>query len=207
MDISGIIPQIFENFLKLLPFRFRIINSYQQGVKFSFGKDIKKLTHTDGIPIIKFSKKFPWVQFERTGLYFYWAWVQNIYILDSVPIVVETQYQTVKTADDKDVTISAGITYSIEDARSYWTSVQDFEHSIENIVQTAIAEYIISKNLLDIRQNYKNISKEILKILKKRIEGWGVNVKMVNIINFTTSRSLRLLQNGNNNLETSNGES
>lgn len=195
-DLSSIVPELLKNIWKLLPFRFVIINEYQQGVFFRCGKAIRLCDVSSGIPFIYYRKKFPWLVFRRTGLHFHWAWIEDIPIITNVLQVMETQIQTISTKDDIDITVSFSISYEIFDSLLYWTKVQEFDSSLENYVQGIIGKTITSKDYSIVKSNSDRLCSTMQKKIQNKVEQWGVRIDAISIINLSKARPIRLLSSG-----------
>lgn len=194
--LSTIVPDLISNITYLIPFRMEIIHTYEQGVKFRFGKDINRCNHRTGIRFFKFSKRYPWIKRgNKTGVHFYWAFLESIEVMPCKEITRETQYQTVLTKDGKEVSLSLAFTYEIFNVRWCWTRVTQFQDSMENRCQGTITEVISKMNFSEITQNQAKINKKIFDRLNQEVYDWGVKVTDVKLINTAPARSIRLLSN------------
>ena len=153
LQLSSIIPDLLANIWKLLPFRLAMVHQYEQGVYFRGGKAISVCTSENGMYFPYHKDKFPWVSFERSGIFFYWAWIENIVVMTNVLQVVETQIQTFSTKDAVELTASFSVSYEIKNALSYWTSVQEFDISLENFIQGIIGKQFSAKTYQEIHDN------------------------------------------------------
>lgn len=192
-ELSSIIPELLKNIWKLLPFRFVIIDQYQQGVFFRCGKAIKLCNVKTGVPFLYYKKTFPWAYFERSGLHFHWVFIEDIPLITNVLQVMETQIQTISTKDNIDITVSFSISYEIPNALLYWTKVQEFDNSLENFVQGIIGKTITKRNYDSIKNNTTRLCADMQKQIQAKVEQWGVKIDAISLINMTKARPIRLL--------------
>lgn len=199
-SLSTIIPDLLSNFVYLIPIRIEILHTYEQGVKFRFGKDINRCSSKTGMRFFKLKKSFPFIKRgDRTGVHFYWAFFESIQVMPCKEVTKETQYQTVMTKDGKDVTISLSVAYEIFNVRWCWTRVTEFVDSMENRCQSTVSEIISKKTLSEITTSQSKINKTILDKLNSEVYDWGVRVNSVKIINASHAKPIRLLSNNSVN--------
>lgn len=196
MDPGSILQTLLSNFAKLLPFRWMTVYSYQTGVKFRFGKDIHRVSHRTGIRIPKLcwrGRGIPsicWTR--RTGLHFYWAGAEDIFVLNKVEKVMETQFQTVLTSDGKELTMSMSVSYRIPNARKYWTNVEDFAYSLENLCQSYLTNEINSLQYKEVIQSPEHMTEEMRHALNQKVRDWGTYVVSIALVNNSKARAFRL---------------
>ena len=169
-ELSSIIPDLLKNFGKLLPFRFVIIDEYEQGVFFRAGKAVKLCDSNTGIYFPYYHKGFPWIRFERSGLHFHWAWIEDLPTITNVLQVMETQIQTFTTKDDTEITVSFSISYEIFDAKTYWTKIQEFDSSLENFVQGQLATTLSQKTYNQIKTHSSKLCSELQDKISKKVD-------------------------------------
>lgn len=170
MTLENILTTIIENFVNLVP--IRKVHSYQQGVKFSWGKDVKLL---------------------KTGVYAYFPFFQSIEVEETVLQVVDTDYQSLMTKDQIPVTLSTSVAYKINDARKYWTSIQSQDDSIINITKGTIARQIHKHNYSAIHKNPNELEKETKKELQKNVKNWGIHIKDLFLADFIKTKNYRFI--------------
>ena len=196
MDPGSILQTLLSNFAKLLPFRWVTVYSYQTGVKFRFGKDIHSVSHRTGIRSPKLAcrgRPIPsLVWSRRTGLHFYWAGVEDIFVLNKVEKVMETQFQTVLTRDGKELTMSMSVAYRIPNARKYWTNVEDFAYSLENLCQSYLTNEVNALQYSEVIRDPEQMSEDMRHSLNRKVREWGTHIVSVALVNNSKARAFRL---------------
>lgn len=196
-SVAGILPSILQNFAVLSPIRFTVIDNYQKGLKYRLGNPVEKCEHNNGYSFPVITTRFPFFGWSNcTGLHFHWGWgIESIEIEDSVETVMETQYQTVLTKDNKELTISLSVSYNIQDLEKYYSNIQDFEPSFENVCQGSTTKCISQTEYLDILADPDIIGKAIQKHVSPKLKKWGIRVNDIHIVNLSKARPFRLMGN------------
>jgi regulator of protease activity HflC (stomatin/prohibitin superfamily) len=194
MDWTNILAGALENLLNLVP--FDIVHSYQQGVKFSGGQDVALLKHNNGMR--------KWVVVgHKIGIHWHWPIVESIEVESTAMRYVDTPYQDLTTVDDRSITVSASIGYSISNARRYWTALQDHADSIVNMAKGVIASEIGDNTREEISTETKRrdlsgrseLENRILSSMRSEAETYGVKVRSFSFTDFTTVRTYRIIGN------------
>lgn len=194
MDLGSIVPSLLSNFAKLLPLRAVIIHSYEQGVKFRFGQDINRCSVRTGMRLWYPYWKYPFHRkTNRTGIHIHWAWFEAIEVMSSVEKVMETEFQTVPTADDNELSMSLAVRYAITNARLYFTRVDDFELSMENICASGLTNVISQVQWKEVVKQPDQLHEAILDRLNERVGEWGVEVYGVSLVNCSRAKVFRLM--------------
>ena len=175
MDMGMLIPTLLQNFTRLIPFQLVTIYSFQQGVKFRFGKDIRLLTQ---------------------GLHFRWAFIEDIMVLSTVLEVIDLGSQSLVTKDGQPVCVGGAIEYEIFDLRRMWTQVQDFDSSVVTIAMGYATKYIESKTWDELHAANGGLGKSLVKELRPKLRGWGVKLKGFYLTDLAKVRNIRLLGMG-----------
>lgn len=196
MDFTNILSTAIANFTKLLPFRFVILHSYEQGVKFRFGHDINRCNHKTGmrIPYIQFIPYPRLKRTYRTGIHFYWAWIESIEVESIREQVRETYYQTIKSKDKVEATYSVAYAYYIQNVRKYWTTIEDFDESMDNLIQSYLTEFVGKTDYEQLTESPVKFSSKMLKSINQTTLDWGVEVTRCTLVNNSTGRNIRLMQ-------------
>lgn len=206
MDFTSVLSTIIMNFTKLLPFRFVMLYSYQQGVKFRAGGPINRCNHRTGmrfpVPVLHYWEfdngfwiPYPWVRWTRkTGIHFYWAWLEQIMVCSIAEKIIETQYQTVITKDGKEVTYSMACAYHIFNAERYYTRVEEFDFSLENMVQANLTQVMSELTHEEATKTPRILQENMLDAVRKHADEWGVRITRCILVNNTKGRVIRLIQ-------------
>lgn len=198
-DPSSILATLIANFTKLLPFQLKIINCYEQGVKFRAGRPLYKCHYDSGLRFY-----YPWVKLVnewipvpvikrtgRTGIHFHWNLLETIKIWSIAELVMQTNYQTVTLKDNQELTVSLTICYRVDDVEKMFTNVNDFVSSLENLCQGKITQILTQYNRQEFMDDLLEICQEILDELNERVYDWGVEIKDVNFVDTPAVMSIR----------------
>lgn len=99
--------------------------------------------------------------------------------------------QSLITSDGKDVSLSAVITYKIDDVRKFLLEVEGAHNAIVDIAYGALAEWV-AQNTLDALRDPKNWRK-LATVIRNAGTEYGINIMRVKLADITRSRTLRLL--------------
>lgn len=188
MDFGNILPTVLENFTRLAP--IRIIHSYEQGVKFRFGKDIALL---------------------EAGVHVFVPFFESIETDSTATRYIITPLQDLITKDNVLVSTSGSLSYSVYDFRKHWVKLQDREDSLMNLTQRAIADSVTQFGFEDIKNSRSifeyqrdktgsEFNSEIFKKVKDEAREYGINAESFGLITFTRPKPLRLIV-GNNSYQ------
>lgn len=182
---TNFVELLFNNLMELLP--FKIIRSYERGVKFTFGNVgtfrqwfMCKFKHQNYSP----SQLEP-------GLHLALPLIQDIEVVNIVPEVINLPNQTAITKDNLTITYSANIEYHVVDAVKKFCNVQDFENSLLNTCMNILAREVrrrVYKSLVD---QQDAIEDSVQKKLNQKTQEWGVEVTSVGITDITQTRAYR----------------
>lgn len=149
----------------------RIVNSFQQGVRFYKGQDEALL---------------------RTGLHWFWPIVGSLDVECVVEDVCPLETQTLTTIDDKSITLIGSVAYKITNMRKWLTGVTDFHTSLQGKCERYLARAIRSKKYLDIVATQDELEESLRKEITAAVEDWGVKILDVGITSFSQTPSLRI---------------
>ncbi len=139
---------------------FRIVQQYQTGVVFRFGKIVD--TRGPGLNMI-----VPFIDIMRN--------------VDLRTITLPVPPQKIITKDNVTVDISAVAYFKIVDPVKSIVAIQNVTHAIDQIAQTSLRNIVGKFQLDEILSEREVINKEITKILDSYTEQWGVVVSAVEI--------------------------
>lgn len=196
MDFTNILSTLIANFTKLLPIRFAMVHSYEQGVKFRFGNDINRCNHKTGMRLW-YPVLFPLPRLRKTsktGIHFYWAWIEDIEIESIREQVRETYYQTIKSKDDIEATYSVAYAYHIKNVKKYWVTIEDFDESMDNLIQSYLTEFVGKVQYTTMTKSPVKFSDKMMESINKKTCHWGVKVTRCTLVNNSTGRNIRLMQ-------------
>jgi len=139
---------------------FRVVQQYEKGVVFRFGKII--------------SSRDP-------GLNWIIPYVDRMRKIDFRTITLPIPPQKIITKDNVSVDISAVAYYKIVDAEKSIVAIEDVMSAINQIAQTTVRNIVGRFQLDEILSERDAINKEIGTVLDQNTEPWGVVVSVVEI--------------------------
>jgi regulator of protease activity HflC (stomatin/prohibitin superfamily) len=166
---TTIVEAIANNVAILLP--FRIVHSYERGVKFRWGKDIATL---------------------EPGCHFFIPGVESIEPINVVPETRNLPTQTAYTKDGKAITFSGNVCYRVNDPRKMYTSIQDFDQSMTAFAMVHLAEHIAKRSLAVLRKDRLELESEIADTLSEKVAEWGAQIEWFGLTDIVESRAYRL---------------
>ena len=151
---------IFGAIVILVFMGLRIVQQYQTGVVFRFGKIVS--TKGPGLNVI-----IPFVDILR--------------YVDLRTVTLPVPPQKIITKDNVSVDISAVAYFKIVDPIKSIVAIQDVRSAIDQIAQTSLRNIVGKFQLDEILSERETINAEITKILDSYTEQWGVVVAAVEI--------------------------
>jgi membrane protease subunit HflK len=148
-----------------------VIDQYDMGVVLRFGK------------------------YNRTvgpGLHFMYPWGIEETLEDTV--VRTTSYletQTVTTADDKSVNITAILVYKIGNIKRWLLEVDDAEEALHDMTYGIISELAETKTWAELMK--PPFMEEVTELVQEEAISWGARVEAVKLSDRVASKSLRLM--------------
>jgi len=139
---------------------FKVVQQYQQGVVFRFGKII--------------SSRGP-------GLNWIIPYIDRMQKIDFRTITLPIPAQKIITKDNVSVDISAVAYYKIVDAEKSIVAIENVMNAINQIAQTTIRNIVGKFQLDEVLSERDEINKEIRTVLDTSTEPWGVVVSVVEI--------------------------
>lgn len=173
IDGGTIAAWLANNLAGFLP--VKTVRSYQQGVKFSMGRDVALL---------------------GPGIHWYWPFFQAVEALDCAEETIDLPTQTVTTRDGHPVTFSANVVYRTVNARQRYVRLMDFDRSIGNVARNHLARRVrrLTWDELVARQSW--LERSLAKTLTTRAKRYGVEILEVGITDFTRAKPFRLYGDG-----------
>jgi regulator of protease activity HflC (stomatin/prohibitin superfamily) len=139
---------------------FRIVQQYQRGVVFRFGKVVST---------------------RNPGLTWIIPFIDTLRNVDLRTITLPVPAQKIITKDNVSVDISAVSYYKIVDPVKSIVAIQNVREAIDQIAQTSLRNVVGKFQLDEILSERETINAEITKILDAFTEQWGVVVSAVEI--------------------------
>ncbi len=139
---------------------FRIVQQYEVGVVFRFGKIISS---------------------REPGLNWIVPYIDRMRNVDFRTITLPIPAQKIITKDNVSVDISAVAYYQIVDAQKSIVAIENVMSAINQIAQTTVRNIVGRFQLDEVLSERDEINKEIRAVLDERTEPWGVIVSVVEI--------------------------
>lgn len=138
----------------------RVVQQYQVGVVFRFGKIVRTLT--PGLNLV-----IPFIELVRK--------------VDMRTVTLPIQPQKIITKDNVSVDVSAVAYYKIVDSIKSIVSIENVMAAVNQIAQTTLRNIVGRFQLDEILSERDQINKEIQKVLDAHTEAWGVQISVVEI--------------------------
>ena len=139
---------------------FKIIRQYESGVKFRFGKYVRKL---------------------EPGLRLVIPVIHEVKIIDLRTITQDVPQQKCITKDNVTITINAVVYFKVSDAEKALLEVKNAFFAVTQLAQTTLRNSIGGYELDELLSKLKVISKEIKDIVDLETDPWGIKVEKVEI--------------------------
>ena len=136
------------------------INEYERGLLFTFGKFSRILNPgwVIVLPIFQFYRK-----------------------VDIRTKAVDVPEQETITKDNVSIKINAVIYYKVFDAGKAICEVQDFYYAVSQLAQTTMRNIVGAVTLDELLVEREKISAEIMNVLDKATDAWGIKVENVEL--------------------------
>ncbi|UCB54118.1 MAG: hypothetical protein JSW45_09170 [Thiotrichales bacterium] len=149
-----------------------VINDFEGGVILRFGR-----YHRDLVP----------------GLHWKLPIADTTVTTSTVITTMALRPQTLTTADNLTVVISAIVKYRISDVRAYLLDIWDSADVLNDLTLGAIKEIVMSVDYSELRQH--RIEDQVLELVQNEADEYGVHIYKVTFTDFGKVRSLRLITN------------
>ncbi|MFZ5628291.1 MAG: slipin family protein [Spirochaetota bacterium] len=133
----------------------KVINQYEQGLVFTFGK---------------------YTGMKHPGLRFLVPVVQRMVRVDMRIRTLDVMKQQIMSKDNVPVHVNAAIFYKVSNPEQAIIQVQDYQYAIAQYGQTALRDVIGGMNLDTLLTERQEIGDAIKKIVDKETQGWGLEV-------------------------------
>ncbi|MBN1274875.1 slipin family protein [Candidatus Woesearchaeota archaeon] len=138
----------------------KVVNEYERGVKFTFGKysGIMKPGWRIVIPIFQ-------------------SWVR----VDMRVKAVDVPDQDCMTKDNISVNVNAVVYYKVKDSAKAIIEVEHFMYAVSQLAQTTMRNIVGEVELDELLSNRDDISRKIQQIVDKATDPWGILVESVDL--------------------------
>lgn len=158
--IVSLFPFLFIIFIFIILPGFKIVQQYEKGVVFRFGKIISN---------------------REPGLNWIIPYIDRMRKIDFRTITLPIPTQKIITKDNVSVDISAVAYYQVVDAVKSIVAIENVMSAINQIAQTTVRNIVGRFQLDEVLSERDTINKEIRTVLDTHTESWGVVVSVVEI--------------------------
>ena len=148
----------------------KIVNEWEGGIHMRAGKFLKST---------------------QPGLNFKIPFIDQFWVVHTVPQTVDLLSQTLTTKDNKNIVLKGIIRYKIEDPKKYLISVNSARDVLVDTVQGVIKNVIEDFTWGDATK----LDTLITEKSKVMVEDWGIKVEQVTLVDFSLIKTYRLIQN------------
>lgn len=170
----GWIGAIFEWLGRFLP-RWDLVRANEKGVKYLPGGRTKVL---------------------EPGIRWYWPATTEVVVAPVCRQVLNAQGQALMTKDHKPVYASGLVIYSVEDIHIFLVDNFDAEASLDDVLQTAIRNAIVTRTFDEIQEDLAEINRLLTRETKKVLRDFGVKVEAARLTEFSLSQVFNVVGNG-----------
>lgn len=153
----------------------RIVREWELGIRLQSGSIVKQLDAGNGI--------------RKSGVHWFIPRLGEIIVHECNLEVVETEPQTIETADGYSVTVQWAVTYCITDLINYYVSIQNQDDTVLGAVRAAAGE-IIPTLAWETRADWARL---MMEAIGEQSVNWGLDVKAVKPTTLVRAQTLRLL--------------
>jgi len=157
MDFIWILLVIF--FILVLS-SIRVVQEYQRGVKFMFGK---------------------YQKIAEPGWRIVWPIIQTMQKVDIRTKAVDVPLQEAITKDNVSAKINAVIYYKVSDASKAVIEVENFWYAVSQLAQTTMRNVVGQLELDELLANREEAAKRIKTIVDSASDPWGIKVETVEL--------------------------
>ncbi|MEJ2612318.1 MAG: SPFH domain-containing protein [Candidatus Thiodiazotropha sp.] len=127
------------------------------------------------------------------GLHWKLPFADTTLITSTVITTMALRPQTLTTLDDLTIVISAIVKYKIANVKAYLLEIWDSEDVLNDVTLGAIKQIVSSVNYSELQSTI--IEENVLTIVRKEAEKFGVDVHKVTFADLGRVRSLRIITN------------
>ena len=147
---------------------FKVVNEYERGVKFTFGKF--EAVMAPGI---------------RTVIPIAQSWER----VDMRVKAVDVPQQESITRDNVTVSINAVIYYKVRDAKKAIIEVEAYMYAVQQLAQTTMRNVVGEVDLDALLAEREQISKQIREVIDQATDPWGIEVQSVELKDIILART------------------
>lgn len=170
----GWIGEIMQWFGNLIP-TWTLIRARWVGIKYLPGGQVKIL---------------------KPGIHWYWPATTEVESLATARQVLDTSGQTLMTKDGQPVYVAGLVVYKITDAYKYQVQNFDADDGMDDIVQTAIRNTIVHKDLSNIQADRNSADEALTEEVSGVLADFGVTVEVARLTDFSKAHVVNVIGGG-----------
>ena len=149
---------------------FKVVNEYERGVKFTFGKFESVME--PGIRLV-----IPFVQ----------TWER----VDMRVKAVDVPQQESITRDNVTVSINAVIYYKVQNAKKAIIEVEKYMYAVQQLAQTTMRNVVGEVDLDELLAKRDKISRQIREVIDEATDPWGIEVQSVELKDIILAQDMK----------------
>ncbi|NBB85247.1 MAG: slipin family protein [Bacteroidetes bacterium] len=146
--------------LAFASYMFKVVNEYERGVRFTFGKYDRVM---------------------EPGLRIVVPFVQTWHRVDMRVKAVDVPKQESITKDNVTVSINAVIYYKVRDAEKAVIEVERYMYAVKQLAQTTMRNVVGQVDLDELLARRDKIAKQIREVIDEQTDPWGIDVHSVEL--------------------------
>lgn len=127
------------------------------------------------------------------GLVWKWPVIGAVQTTTVTWRVTATPPQTLSYREGAERTVSFGVRWRVVDVKRLWDTIQEPESTLVDEVRSAAGELAAERHSPVFGDS---LADEVLACVEETVEGWGLEVDRVRVIDHTAAQVLRLIQGG-----------
>lgn len=151
----------------------RIIRSYQKGVLFRLGKDIRELGE---------------------GIYFVVPFFEDIETHSTTQDCITSEPHMVETSDGVSILYVTVVRYKVVNVRDMYVKIGNLDTDVVEWATSEISSKISTMTFSQVMQNRRELIDHCFSLLSDELEGWGVELISLGLPSLTRARAFRLFK-------------
>ncbi len=155
-------------FLYIMASSFRVLNEYERGVIFRFGRLAKAIINPGG-------------EGNGPGIMILLPFIDKMVRVSTRTIAMDVPSQDVITRDNVSVKVNAVIYFRVVKAESAIVEVEDYLYATSQIAQTTLRSVLGESELDTLLSEREHINRKLQRIIDDHTDPWGIKVTVVEV--------------------------
>ncbi|MFQ5960692.1 MAG: slipin family protein [Candidatus Methylomirabilales bacterium] len=147
---------------------FRVLNEYERGVIFRFGRLAKAIFNPGG-------------EGNGPGILLLFPFVDKMVRVSTRTVAMDVPSQDVITRDNVSVKVNAVIYFRVLNAESAVVEVEDYLYATSQIAQTTLRSVLGESELDELLAEREQINRKLQRIIDDHTDPWGIKVTAVEV--------------------------